>query len=68
MVGTAVRTIPVIKIREIRIPEISLNKQVELAKIIECWNRQKRCFNELVIKKEKYYNSVINKLINGGNK
>ena len=68
LVGTAVRTIPVIKIREIRIPEITLNKQAELAKVVECWNKQKRSFNELVLKKEKYYNSVINKLINGGNK
>lgn len=66
LVGTAVRTIPVIKIREIRIPKLKIDEQKDISQIIEVWDKQKELYNKIIIEKEKYYNSIINKVINGG--
>ena len=68
LVGTAVRTIPVLKIREIRVPEVKIDKQKEISQVIQNWDKQKNLINQLMNEKEKYYNSIINKAINGGNK
>lgn len=66
LVGTAVRTIPVIKIREIRIPKLKIDEQKDASRIIEVWGKQKELYNKMINEKEKYYNSIINKVINGG--
>lgn len=68
LVGTAVRTIPVIKIREIRIPKLKIDEQKDISQIIEVWDKQKELYNKMINEKEKYYNSIINKVINGGKK
>ena len=66
LVGTAVRTIPVIKRREIRIPKLKINEQKDISQIIEVWDKQKELYSKMISEKEKYYNSIINKVINGG--
>ena len=68
LVGTAIRTIPVIKIREIRIPEVKMEKQLEISQVVQFWNKQKVLLNHMINEKEKYYNSIIKKVINGGKK
>lgn len=68
LVGTAIRTIPVIKIREIRIPKVKMEKQLEISQVIQFWNKQKVLLNHMINEKEKYYNSIIKKVINGGKK
>ena len=63
LVGIAIRTIPVSKIREIHLPEIDYDKQIKLAKVYEDWNRQKILYERLIDDKEKYYNTLISDLI-----
>ena len=63
LVGVAIRTIPVSKIREIHLPEIDYDKQIKIAKVYEDWNRQKILYERLIDDKEKYYNILISDLI-----
>ncbi len=63
LVGTAIRTIPVVKIREFRLPNISLNKQKQLSRLVDSWDKQKRLYNSLIREKESYYNSVIEMIV-----
>lgn len=63
LVGIAIRTIPVNKIRKIHLPKITYDKQMQLAKIYEDWNRQKVLYERLIKDKEKYYNTLISNVI-----
>ena len=63
IVGTAIRTIPIVKVREIRLPNISINKQKELSKLVESWEAQKRLYINLIKDKESYYNNIIEMII-----
>ena len=38
------------------------------SKIFNTLNKQKKLYKKMLKEKDKYYDSVINKLINGGNK
>lgn len=67
-IGTVVKSIPVAKLRLIEIPNISFGEQEKISKLISSWNRQKKLYNQIIIQKERYYNSIINKAINGGKK
>ena len=64
IVGTAIRTIPVVKIREILLPNVDINTQEELGKLVRCWEAQKKRYNYLIAQKELYYNSIIETIIN----
>lgn len=64
IVGTAIRTIPVVKIREILLPNVNINTQEELGKLVRCWEAQKKRYNYLIAQKELYYNSIIETIIN----
>lgn len=68
VIGTQVKAIPVAKLRLIDVPKIKLDEQEKISKIIYNWDKQKQLYNEMINEKEKYYNSIINKVINGGNK
>lgn len=63
IVGTAIRTIPIVKVREIRLPDISISKQKELSKLVESWDAQKRLYINLIKEKESYYNNIIEMII-----
>lgn len=63
LVGIAIRTIPINKIREIHLPKITYDKQMQLARIYEDWNRQKNLYERLIKDKEKYYNTLISNVI-----
>lgn len=63
LVGTAVRTIPVVKIKEIRIPIVNKRKQINIEKLVDIWNEQKILFNNLVDNKEKLINESIKLII-----
>ena len=68
IIGTAVKSIPVAKLRLVKIPTINIDEQDKISKLISNWKKQKKLYNQMIKEKEKYYDSVINKLINGGNK
>jgi len=68
IIGTVVKSIPVAKLRLIEIPNISFEEQEKISKLISNWNKQKELYNKLIKEKDNYYNSIVNKVINGGNK
>lgn len=68
IIGTAVRSIPVAKLRLIEIPDVTYEEQEKISKLIYNWNKQKKLYNQIIIEKDNYYNSIVNKVINGGKK
>lgn len=63
LVGTAVRTIPVVKIKEIRIPKMNLKKQESIESLILNWSEQKKLINDLIYNKDRYINESIKKIL-----
>ena len=43
-------------------------EQRKISKLIYSWNKQKKLYNQMIIEKDNYYNSIVNKVINGGKK
>lgn len=68
IIGTVVKSIPVAKLRLIEIPNISFEEQEKISKLISNWNKQKELYNQLIKEKDNYYNSIVDKVINGGKK
>ena len=68
LIGTTIKSVPVSELRKLEIPDLDLEEQVQISKIVNTWNKQKKLYKKMLKQKEKYYDSVINKLINGGNK
>ena len=68
IIGTAVKSIPVAKLRLIDIPDVTYEEQKKISKLIYNWNKQKKLYNQIIIEKDNYYNSIVNKVINGGKK
>jgi len=68
LVGTTIKSVPVVKLRRLEIPEINKEEQEKISKVVNTWNKEKYLYKMMIKEKEKYYNSIINKVINGGNK
>lgn len=66
LIGTTIRSVPVVKLRQLEIPTINRNEQEKISKVVNTWNREKYLYKKMIKEKEKYYNSIINKVINGG--
>ena len=66
LIGTTIRSVPVVKLRKLEIPKINRDEQEKISKIVNTWNREKYLYQKMIKEKEKYYNSIINKVINGG--
>jgi len=68
LIGTTIRSVPVVKLRQLEIPEINKDEQEKISNIVNAWTREKYLYKKIIKEKEKYYNSIINKVINGGKK
>ncbi len=68
LIGTTIKSIPVMELRKLEIPELNSKEQEQISKIANTWNKQKNLYKKMLKEKDKYYDSVINKLIDGGNK
>lgn len=68
LIGTTIRSVPVVKLRQLEIPRINKDEQEKISKVVNTWNREKYLYKKMIKEKEKYYNSIINKVINGGKK
>ena len=68
VIGTTIKTVPVAKLRQMRIPDLNSREQERISQIVNIWSKEKALYNKLINEKEKYYNSIIAKVINGGNK
>ncbi len=68
IIGTVVKSIPVAKLRLIEIPYVTFKEQEKISKLIYSWKEQKKLYNQMIIEKDNYYNSIVNKVINGGKK
>lgn len=66
LIGTTIRSVPVAKLRQLEIPKINKDEQEKISKVVNTWNREKYLYKKMIKEKEKYYNSIINKVINGG--
>lgn len=67
LIGTTIKSIPVSELRKLEIPDLNLDKQEQISKIVNTWDKQKKLYKKIIEQKEKYYDSIISKLINGGN-
>ena len=65
LIGTSAKTVPVVKLRKLPIPNINPKEQKQLSDLISNWNKQKCLYNQIIKEKEKYYNFIINKIIKG---
>ena len=68
LIGSTIKSVPVVKLRLLEIPSLNSKEQEQISKIVNTWNKQKSLYKKMLKEKDKYYDSVINKLINGGNK
>lgn len=68
LIGTTIRSVPVVKLRQLKIPKINQEEQEKISKVVNTWNREKYLYKKMIKEKEKYYNLIINKVINGGKK
>ena len=68
LIGTTIRSVPVVKLRQLEIPKINRDEQEKISKVVNAWNKEKYLYKKMIKEKEKYYNSIINKVINGGKK
>lgn len=66
LIGTTVKSIPVIKLRQLEIPDLDKKEQEKISKVVNTWNRQKYLYKKLIKQKEQYYDSIVNKLMCGG--
>lgn len=66
LIGTTIRSVPVVKLRKLKIPKINREEQEKISKVVNTWNREKYLYKKMIKEKEKYYNSIINRVINGG--
>ena len=65
LIGTSVKTVPVAKLRKLKIPAVSVEKQKKLSSLINNWNRQKILYTKIITEKDYYYNAIITKIIKG---
>lgn len=68
LIGTTIKSIPVLELRKLEIPNLNSKEQEQISKIVNIWNKQKNLYKKMLKEKDKYYDSVINQLISGGNK
>lgn len=68
LIGSTIKSVPVVKLRLLEIPNLNSKEQEQISRIVNTWNKQKSLYKKMLKEKDKYYDSVINKLINGGNK
>lgn len=66
LIGSTIKSLPVSDLRRLIIPKINLEKQEKLSKLLNIWNKEKYLYKKIIKVKDKYYNSIINKLISGG--
>ena len=65
LIGKSVKTVPVNKLRKLKIPAVSAEKQKKLSTLINNWNRQKNLYIKIIKEKDNYYNAIITKIIEG---
>ena len=68
LIGSSVKSVPVAELRQLEIPNIDSKKQEKISELVNIWNKEKNLYKKIVKEKDKYYNSIINKIISGGNK
>lgn len=59
LMGTAIRAVPISKVKTIQVPEISIEKQKKLSNIIKNWNKQEELLKQEINLKNKYFYSII---------
>lgn len=68
LIGTAAKSVPVAKLRELCVPDISMEKTEKITNFITKWLNQKELYAKIVEEKERYYNKVISNILKRENK
>lgn len=66
LIGTTIKSVTVAKLRQLEIPIIDSEKQEKISELVNIWNKEKNLYQKIIKEKDKYYNSIVNKVINGG--
>lgn len=68
LIGTTIKSVPVAKLRQLKIPNLDSREQEKISKVVNIWNKEKKLYEKIIKEKDNYYNLIINKIISGGNK
>lgn len=63
LIGTTVKSIPVVKLRMLKLPLVNKDKQEKLSNLIKNWNNQKKLYKKIIKEKDIYYNSIVEREI-----
>ena len=66
LVGTAAKSVPVAKLRELVVPNISEEETQKITNFITKWSKQKELYSKIVEEKERYYSKVISNILKKG--
>jgi len=66
IVGSAAKSISVSSLKEISIPNLSYDKQKNIANFRSKWNKQKELYYKLIDIKEEYYDSIFLNMLKKG--
>ncbi len=53
LIGSTIKSVPVLELRKLEIPNLNLNKQEQISKIVNTWNKQKKLYKKNVGTKKK---------------
>lgn len=66
LIGTAAKSVPVAKLRELVVPNISEEEIQKITNFITKWSKQKELYSKIVEEKERYYSKVISNILKKG--
>lgn len=66
LIGIAVRSVPVAKLRELKVPDLTNKRMQQITNVIKKWNKQKDLYNEIISLKGRYYSKLISNIIEKG--
>lgn len=61
--GSSIQKISVSSLKEIEIPDLSLDRQKKIADLISLWCQERDTLQKIIINKDKLYNSLITEII-----
>lgn len=64
--GSIIKSMTVTELKKIEIPNIAIENQLEMEKLINLWERERIVFDNILKKKEKIYNWYLEQMVNKG--
>lgn len=64
--GSIIKSMPIANLKTLNIPNIPINKQESMKKLIALWEEEKKISKQILNEKEKLYNSYLEEMIKRG--